>query len=201
MATTKDGIWTPDQVDDFSFVGDLNTTAATIQSALDKRANAFKGTTSERSQYTSEADEGTIWVDTNGDKSVWVMQGNSWEMVWPERFSRTLYTGSSVFSSLEPGISLTSAVASLEVVRGQDYGIVHLTAYFTGLSRPSGTQNSGLATLRSDLRPDTYQAGTGLIRPGFCIIQISSSGNVAVRWAPTSGTGSIHLMTSYPVKL
>src|SRR5690625_305326 len=88
MATTKDGIWTPDQVDDFNLVGDLNTTAATIQSALDKRANAFKGTTSERSQYTSEADEGTIWVDTNGDKSVWVMQGNSWEMVWPERFSR-----------------------------------------------------------------------------------------------------------------
>lgn len=83
MATTEDGIWTPDQIDDYALVADLGTMAATVQDALEDRANAFRGTTSQRSSFTNDAPEGTIWVDTNGEKRVWVKQGNSWIKIWP----------------------------------------------------------------------------------------------------------------------
>lgn len=82
MATTEDGLWTPDQVQDYNLVSDLATLAATIQEALNKRANSFRGTSTQRVNFTDEAGEGTIWTDTNGDKEVWVKQGNAWERAW-----------------------------------------------------------------------------------------------------------------------
>lgn len=85
MATTNNGIWTPDQVDSYNLVGDLATMASTVDGALEERANAYRGTTAQRTAFTNTAPEGTIWVDTNGEKAVWVKQGNSWEQIWPVR--------------------------------------------------------------------------------------------------------------------
>lgn len=81
MATTSDGIWTPDQLDDYNLVADLATSASTVQSALNKRANAYRGTTSERTSFTNSAPEGTIWADTNGGKFLWIKRGNVWDRV------------------------------------------------------------------------------------------------------------------------
>jgi|SRR5690625_762784 len=78
MATTEDGIWTPDQIDDYNLVADLATMSSTVQDALERRANAYRGTSTQRNNFTSSAPEGSIWVDTNGDKEVWVKQGNAW---------------------------------------------------------------------------------------------------------------------------
>src|SRR5690625_3467399 len=83
MATTEDGIWTPDQIDDYNLVADLATMSSTVQDALERRANAYRGTSTQRNNFTSSAPEGTIWVDTNGDKEVWVKQGNTWQQIWP----------------------------------------------------------------------------------------------------------------------
>src|SRR5699024_3000321 len=83
MATTKDGIWTPDQIDDYNLVTDLSTMASTVQDALEERANAYRGTHAQRNHFTSEGPEGTSWVDTNGENIVWVKQGNSWQQIWP----------------------------------------------------------------------------------------------------------------------
>lgn len=83
MATTSDGIWTPDQSDPFDLASALATTAATVQSALDTRANAYRGTSAARTSFTSQAPEGTIWVDTTGNKAVWAKQGASWTQIYP----------------------------------------------------------------------------------------------------------------------
>lgn len=83
MATTSDGIWTPDSVDTFALVNDLAAMAASIQAALNKRANHYTGTTTERTAFTSSAPEGTFWTDTNGSKITWTLQGSSWVQVWP----------------------------------------------------------------------------------------------------------------------
>ena len=203
MATTGDGIWTPDQIDDYNLVADLATMSSTVQDALEKRANTYKGTSVQRNSFTSSAPEGTVWVDTNGEKSVWVKQGNSWKRIWPEAFTREIYNGASVFSSFESGVSLgaTGAYATLDVVEGQDVGVVTLNAHFTGVSRPSGTGNTPIATIRSNIRPFGVVAATGLLQPGALTLQVSSTGLISVRWAYAAGAGAIRVMSSYIVEL
>lgn len=93
MATTEDGIWTPDQIDDYNLVADLATMSSTVQGALEKRANTYTGTSVQRNNFTSSAPEGTIWVDTNGSKEVWVKQGNSWQRIWGPGGGGTDYLG------------------------------------------------------------------------------------------------------------
>lgn len=85
MAVTSRGIVTPNQTDEYNLVTDLNTMATSIDEALQDAANTYRGTSTQRTQFTSQAPEGTIWVDTNGEKIVWVKQGVSWRRIWPVR--------------------------------------------------------------------------------------------------------------------
>lgn len=85
MAETSRGIVTPNQTDRYKLVTDLNTMATSIDEALKDAANTYRGTSTQRTQFTSQAPEGTIWVDTNGEKIVWVKQGASWRRIWPVR--------------------------------------------------------------------------------------------------------------------
>ena len=83
MATTSpDNIWTPDSGDNYDYVIDSAATAASIQTALTRRANSYMGTTTERTAFTTAAPEGTLWSDTNGEKILWIKQGASWVAVW-----------------------------------------------------------------------------------------------------------------------
>ena len=80
--TTPDNIWTPDSGSNYNYVIDSAATASSVQNALTRRANSYTGTTTERTAFTTDAPEGTLWSDTNGDKTLWIKQGASWQKVW-----------------------------------------------------------------------------------------------------------------------
>lgn len=91
MIETSDGIATPSEDDEQNLVQDLAAMAVTVQNALNKRANSYKGTVTARTQFTQQAEDGVLWKDTNGTRALWVKQGTSWERIWPESsFNLTL---------------------------------------------------------------------------------------------------------------
>jgi len=191
MATTKDGIWTPDQEDDFNLVGDLATTASTIQSALDRRANAYRGTSSERELFTNEAAEGTIWVDTNGLKRAWVKQENEWEVLSDKS---TEYYGSDIFSSVESGISV--ATYSVAVVKGN---INTMNLSFTGVSRDAGHQSIPIGTIRPEVRANRPVGFSGYYTNGSVQLAINAAGVLSIRWADRSATTRIYTCASWVI--
>lgn len=80
MATTSpDNIKTPDAGDQYALVQDLGALADTVQNALVKRANAYVGTSAQRTAFTT-APEGTSWQDTNGNKNKYIRQSGAWRM-------------------------------------------------------------------------------------------------------------------------
>lgn len=136
MATTGDGIWTPDQIDDYNLVADLATMSSTVQDALERRANAYRGTSTQRNNFTSSAPEGTIWVDTNGEKSVWVKQGNSWKKIWP-LFQPPLVAIQSGSGSVDGTLAL-NATANVDVTFSPSLpsSPVHISLTPVGSNRP-----------------------------------------------------------------
>lgn len=90
MATTSpDNIWTPNSDDQYALVQDLGATATSIQSALVRRANLYRGTSTQRQAFTT-APEGTQWQDTNGGSLLWVRRGTSWVLSSPVIASGTV---------------------------------------------------------------------------------------------------------------
>lgn len=81
---TADGITTPDYNSSGDIVPALTTMGATIQTALDTRANSYRGTSSEREAFRTAAPEGTLWADTNGPKVLWQKRGSNWVRIHPE---------------------------------------------------------------------------------------------------------------------
>lgn len=80
MLTTPDGLRTPDLTDNFNYVTDLGVLANTIQSALLKRANSFKGTAANRqaAKTAGTAAQGDSWQDTDGSKQMYVFLDGDW---------------------------------------------------------------------------------------------------------------------------
>ena len=144
MATTSDGIWTPDSVDTFALVNDLAAMAASIQAALNKRANHYTGTTTQRTAVTTSAPEGTLWSDTNGEKILWIKQGASWQKVWP--VDDTGWTP----LTPEPGWTIPSAAT----YRGLSARRVGSEVWIEGMARLGGTIPAGfIATLPASIPP------------------------------------------------
>ena len=77
MATTGNGVWTPDASSNYNLTTDLAAMAASIDTALVKSANAYKGTAAQREAFTS-APDGTLWSDTNGTRRLWMRQSGAW---------------------------------------------------------------------------------------------------------------------------
>ena len=77
MATTGNGVWTPDASSNYNLVTDLAAMAASIDTALVKSANAYKGTAAQREAFTA-APDGTLWSDTNGTRRLWMRQAGAW---------------------------------------------------------------------------------------------------------------------------
>lgn len=84
MATTSpDNLRTPNSSDPYNLVPDLQVLANDVQSALVDRANSYRGTSAQRTAFSS-APTGTIWSDTNGSQLVYVKRGSNWIPVTPE---------------------------------------------------------------------------------------------------------------------
>lgn len=150
MATTEDGIWTPDQIDDYNLVADLATMSSTVQDALEKRANAFKGTSAQRVAFSS-AEEGVIWVDTNGSKKVWVRQGNTWKEIYPNR-DDLVPTSGAVYDT-----GWTNFSATVGTVENPKVRRVGKQVFFTGILE-TGNIGGGftkVATVPAGFRPST----------------------------------------------
>ena len=80
MATTGNGVWTPDASSNYNLTTDLAAMAASIDTALVKSANAYKGTAAQREAFTA-APDGTLWSDTNGTRQLWMRQSGAWVVV------------------------------------------------------------------------------------------------------------------------
>ena len=75
--TTPDNIRTPNPTDPYNLVADLAILASDVQTALDRRANLYIGTSTQRTAFTS-APEGTHWQDTNGTSREYVRRAGVW---------------------------------------------------------------------------------------------------------------------------
>lgn len=93
MPETYDGITSPDSEDEFKPIQDLAGMAESIQEALYRRANTYKGTSAQRQSFTSEAPEGVLWKDTNGARALFTKWGGGWQQIWPDT-RNTLQIGS-----------------------------------------------------------------------------------------------------------
>lgn len=175
MATTKDGIWTPDQIDDYNLVTDLSTMASTVQDALEERANAYRGTSTQRSSFTGTAPEGTIWVDTNGGKEVWVKQGNTWQQIWP------------VVQGSIPGLpyAMAAGMVSFSVSGGiGETNISFPSGRFTRTPVITVTGNSAVSALRNVQIASPTSSGFKLV------MQRSTTTATSVNWTAVQMTAS-----------
>lgn len=104
MIETSDGITTPSDNDPYKLVQDLGAMAETIQQVVNLRANLYKGTSSQRTLFTPDAEEGVFWKDTNGSKILWERKGTGWSQVFPEdRSSGVFQIGSATEAVPSPG--------------------------------------------------------------------------------------------------
>lgn len=121
---TTDGIVSPTSDELYSLVADLGAMAESVQLALERRANAYRGTQTERLAATSEVQVGSLWKDTTGENALYVRQGTGWVQVWPTPVSRRLTVGTydteigppfQVFRELRDG---STYVAGIELLHG-----------------------------------------------------------------------------------
>lgn len=90
---TPNGITTPSGTDLVKIVVDLSAMATSIDSALNKRANHFIGSSSERISSLSSLPNGTFWSDTPGTGATWVKYSGLWQPIHPVGTSRSLILG------------------------------------------------------------------------------------------------------------
>lgn len=81
--TQPSKIWYPSQDDTANLPAVLGAMADSIQEAFNAKGNTYSGTSTERSAFTNEAPEGTLWVDTNGVKGIFQKKGANWSQVLP----------------------------------------------------------------------------------------------------------------------
>lgn len=93
MTTTSRGLVTPDAGDDYALLQDLNTLAGTINTALEKGANLFHGTQTQRLNTTGLPD-GTLWKDSTGERILWLRDNAQWVRIWPEPARNVFRVGS-----------------------------------------------------------------------------------------------------------
>lgn len=106
MATTSpDNIKSPDSGDQYALVQDMGALADTVQNALVRRANLYKGTSAQRTAFTT-ATEGTWWQDTNGNKDVWVRKAGAWVIAVPTPVKSASGTGSASVGSSATNITV-----------------------------------------------------------------------------------------------
>lgn len=84
MATTSpDNIYSADTNTPQNLPAITGAMATSVQEALNKRGNAYAGTSSQRQSMTSSANDGTLWKDTDGGKELWAKDGGGWVKIWP----------------------------------------------------------------------------------------------------------------------
>lgn len=79
MATTSpDNLWSPDLSSGFDPILNFANMQASVQEALEKRANLYRGTGAERIAFGSQAKVGTVWQDTDTSQQMYIWTGSQW---------------------------------------------------------------------------------------------------------------------------
>lgn len=179
MATTSpDNIKTPNAGDQYALVQDLGALADTTQAALVKRANAYTGTSAQRTAFTSTAPEGTQWTDTNGTKGTWYLRAGVWT------------GGDTGWVTLTPISPITGTIRARTVGRVTEIrfdlgGTLPLgdAAYSTALPvemRPS-TEGVGLTPVPAYFDPTgARSASTVYVNPGDGVLRGTAGGGPAI---------------------
>lgn len=109
--TSPSNIVYPDGASNYNYLADLAALAQSVQNALDKQGNMFHGTDSERIAYTTEAKNGTLWSNSDGDMMTYQFRAGKW---YPEYEFVPLDLTSQTNQNFEPseyqplGIHVTS---------------------------------------------------------------------------------------------
>lgn len=118
MATTSpDNLISPDNGDPYNLIPDWAASMASVQNALVNRA-AKIGTTTERNAFESQAQAGTLWVDTT-DGSIYIHTGTEWDeavapdLPQPVQFVNAI--SNHVISSTTTNASVTGTTASQSI--------------------------------------------------------------------------------------
>lgn len=143
--TTPDTLRSPNPSDPYNLVADLAIMQSDNQAALNRRANTYIGTSSQRTAFTSAAN-GTHWQDTNGNQWEWVRLGGAWVVSGPR-----VATGTGVTISAPGGGTTTSQsilfpsglFTATPAVTIQNYS--PLSTHFSVALRPSSVTTSGFA--------------------------------------------------------
>ena len=107
--TANHAIWTPASESNYNLTTDLAAMAASIDTAMVKSANAYKGTAAQREAFTA-APDGTLWSDTNGTRKLWMRQAGAWVAVGGSTAVQSWSEPESPASYAAPGWSVTSGV-------------------------------------------------------------------------------------------
>lgn len=160
MATTTspDNIPAPSLTDPYALTQDMLALADGVQSALNRRANAYKGTISQRTAFTT-AQLGTLWQDTDGIKMLWRKDGAAWvPAVWRWSGSTTQMNG---FTQAPAGFEWYNITDTLTYTRsGGSWVVVSAINYFQAVHpvTPGSIQQSG-TFYYTGLNTVTFPAG------------------------------------------
>lgn len=180
MATTSpDNLRTPNPTDPYNLVADLAILASDTQDAISRRGNAYRGTTAERTAFTT-AEEGTLWVDTNGTKKVYQRQGTAWVVINPDPTSTSVDLSSSISTSYR------------NLCRGQRYGNVVVISFYSSSSQSGSFPNGGqvVGTLPTAWRPDYTVIGPVYFNGGYTGTSVLGTSGTITLYNPDSKTRS-----------
>lgn len=197
MATTSpDEIWTPDGGDQYALTTDLAIFAGTVQDALNKRS-ARNGTTTQRNNFSSQAQPGALWWDTTV-QALYTYTGGAWSRVAPP--SDTGWTNITVsYNAFQPSSG-----------NPPQYRVIGNVCYLSGsVGRTAGAPTS---TLRFGILPSSARPKATVFTPTVIYgsednqpvtVQVSTNGEVAIRCgahrSPSASPGYSISGVSFPV--
>lgn len=115
-ATTPSGIAYPGTDSLYAHSTDMAAMATSTQMALDKQANAWRGTGSQRVAQLNTLPEGALWADNDGNKVLHQKRNGIW---WPEIEYQNVHV-------IEPGWNVNSGALAIT-----NFGrVAHLQAHF-----------------------------------------------------------------------
>ena len=104
-ATEPSGISYPGVDAPFNYHADMAANASSVQAALNKQANLFRGTGAERNAFLNDAKEGMFWSDSDGSKVLHQKRNGIW---WPEIQSHNVHVMDSAWTTTPNGLTITN---------------------------------------------------------------------------------------------
>lgn len=194
---TSDGIASPDYNSPGDIVPGLATMADSIQSALEKRGNSYRGTIAQREAFRVEAPEGSLWADTNGPKVLWQKRGSNWVRIHPEWDSGWITD----FVRAQAGWK-TNTTASSRARRIGDWVNINWTFTRTGgaISVPASGDitNVTVGLLNIAWRPAFWQAVHSGESGRLAAFSLSPNGHI--RLNAVGGTANIGTNSNFSIR-